>query len=74
MTVAVTGGEATVSMGMEVDGEIQDLPFPMEMDLPSDTVEGSGQFECTDATLTVTMPPKARTARNSTSPRSSTES
>ena len=54
MTVAITGGEATVSMGMEVGGEIQDLPFPMEMNLPSDTVEGTGQFECTDTTLTVT--------------------
>jgi len=39
---------------MEVGGEIQDLPFPMEMNLPSDTVEGTGQFECTDSTLTVT--------------------
>ena len=55
---------ATVSMGMEVGGEIQDLPFPMEMDLPSDTVEGTGQFECTDETLMVTPPPKARTARS----------
>lgn len=55
LTVNVTDGEASVSMGMEVDGEIQDLPFPMEMDLPSDTVEGTGQFECTNATLTVTV-------------------
>lgn len=54
VTVAMTGGDATVSMGMEVGGEIQDLPFPMEMNLPSNTVEGTGQFECTDETLTVT--------------------
>lgn len=53
LTATTTGGDATVSMGLLVDGELQDLPFPMEMDLATDAIAGSAQYECTDETLTV---------------------
>lgn len=53
LTATTTGGDATVSMGLLVDGEPQDLPFPMEMDLATDAIAGSAQYECTDETLTV---------------------
>lgn len=53
LTATTTGGDATVSMGLLVDGELQDLPFPMEMDLATDAIAGSAQYECTEETLTV---------------------
>lgn len=53
LTVTTTGGDATVSMGMLVDGEVQDLPFPMEMDIQTDVFTESTQFECTEQALTV---------------------
>lgn len=53
LTATTTGGDATISMGLLVDGELQDLPFPMEMDLATDAIAGTAQYECTDETLTV---------------------
>lgn len=53
LTATTTDGDATVSMGLMVDGELQDLPFPMEMDLQTDAIAGTAQYECTDETLTV---------------------
>lgn len=53
LTATTTGGDATLSMGLLVDGEIQDLPFPMEMDLTTDAIAGTAQYECTDESLTV---------------------
>lgn len=56
MTVTSTDSTTTLSIQAEVDGELVDLPFgaaPQTID--QDTFSGSGQFECTDDTLTVTL-------------------
>lgn len=56
MTVTSTDSTTTVSVQAEVDGELVDLPFgagPQTID--QDTFSGSGQYECTDETLTVTF-------------------
>lgn len=56
MTVTSTNSTTTVSIQAEVDGELIDLPIgsaPQAID--QDEFSGSGSFDCSDDTLTVTL-------------------
>lgn len=55
ITISITGGETSVTTGLLVDGELQELPFGPTQTFDAEPLEGAGTFDCAADTLTMTI-------------------
>lgn len=55
ISVTDEASSATVSLAVEIDGQLQSIPFGQNQQVGTDALSGSGTYECVDDVLTITI-------------------